>query len=347
MAPSKITFSFLPLVISLCLLLGACKKEDVYNDPASPEAILSHRPFEPVDKDMYFVYATRPPATGPVLTEQQAAQLLRTYADADPWVVTDRAMAVFNDTSLRRKVQNPAISAAIAALNGYPGGNAAINFYTQGTTAGGLPKVASIKYGPRPSQGVIIKAEVNSAGEMFYTIDDRLIAENPFLLTPLLLHEAIHQDNQVGREEEIVAMVFQSLFTLLQLKHHPDLALLKTELSQSNATWAMGLFNGGEEGKLGILGSNGYLFPSSQSLATSFVSLLAFLPSVNSTGNTVLLQYLIDFLQSPVPLCSSQTFNDQLLLCLDQELAELSLYKDSYFSPEERIKMGEALKLKM
>src|SRR5688572_29201307 len=131
MAPFKFTLHFSLTVTSLALLLGACKKEDVYNDPASPEAILSNRPFEPIDKEMYFVYTTRPPATGSVLTEQGAAQLLRTYADGDPWVDTDKAMSVFNDTALRRKVQNPAISAAVAALSGYPGGTAAINFYTQ------------------------------------------------------------------------------------------------------------------------------------------------------------------------------------------------------------------------
>ncbi|HYD20938.1 MAG TPA: hypothetical protein VEB40_05635, partial [Flavipsychrobacter sp.] len=106
-------------------------------------------------------------------------------------------------------------------------------------------------------------------------------------------------------------------------------------------------FNSGRDGRLGILAANGALFPGSQSSASSLTMLLSPFPTLSSTGNTIMLQYLTGFFQSPVPACATQTFNDNLIQCLDRALGSTSAQGDSYFSPAERIKMGEALRLRM
>ncbi len=292
---------------------------------ATPDEILAGRPFAPTDlafMDSGF-YPNAPAtatASGPGPDEAQAGQLLDAYLLAefpsDP-AARAEARAVYDSDAAKAKVAAPSARAALAALTGTIG-EPAIAHILSATTPGGQPMVTRVVYANTPTTVYGYAATTNS-GQTEIELNDDYTADNPFLFTSVLAHEALHQDTQNGSAyEEATNNSLDSLVYLRQLNRHPELAQAGTGLSRFINTLATARLNSGSGSHLGLFASNGNapVLPGSSKDYRSFWD--AYDPVLTPTpGNELLGTYLAAIHQPGAPECSSAEFSRALLDCID------------------------------
>jgi hypothetical protein len=158
----------------------------------------------------------------------------------------------------------------------------------------------------------------NATEQLFFVFNKRYAAENPFLFTQLLAHEALHSDDEPGTFEEIVALALHSFIYLQQLARHPDLASTETEWARRHNSNTLARLNAGEGARLGNeTNGNQPLFPGSPLSFTSWLEQFEPLQNpVPTPGNGLLAKHLRRLQERQQPQCSAEEFNEALLACV-------------------------------
>lgn len=328
---------------SLLLLAAVACADDPISPPppidAAVVSVLQRRPAATSLPDLYSMYGGRADfVPGPALTESQSRTLLVDHARRDPRVDAQRALDLFDHPRLRAAVPAPGLRAMYASLVGLPFGERAVHFLLHARTPSGLPKVALIDYGPVGEELLAEVVSVSSAGQMTVHFRDDLHAENPLLFAGLGVHELLHQDAGAYRYEELVAHTIQTLVTLAQMEHRPDLFRERTPLTQGALAWSLALYNGGLGHRLGILRSNddATLYPGAppwagfRAFAVSFGRHYA----TDTPGNT-LLQELTDELSQigRAASCRAHSFSEAYVACFDRLIGDVSIAADGPGNP--------------
>jgi hypothetical protein len=320
---------------------------------ASPATdILGRRPLAPTDRTLFSpaVYPETPPlvpAPGAEPTEAQVLALLDGYLRAEfpgNSQAQVEALTLFNDPVVRQRISSPSLRAALVTLKGTIG-EPAILFIRNALTPFGAPKVATIKF---DDQGLITAGDpavartfVNpNSQQMFIVFNAKYRAENPFLQTQTVGHEALHQDNAVADFEEVGILALHVVIYLQQLVRHPELAHTGTELSRRITSNALARFNSGVGFRLGLYASNSGapILPGSSVGFRSWWEQFENLPNfVPTPGNELLGEVLAKLHEEGRPVCSPTEFNRALLDCIDQNQGVLS--------PEELVAVSVALGL--
>jgi len=289
---------------------------------------LESRPFEPSDRNLFTppIYPETPelvPASGPAPTEERVARLLQEYLAKD-WTDAERpqklALAIFGDPSVKKKIPDPSLRAALLGL-GRTVAVDAIPFILFAETPGGLPLVKEVQFGEQNqfTEDAVAVSRLESTTEQLTLIfNPKYRGENPFLFSRVLAHEALHSDSETGDFEEVVARAIDSFVILQQLSRHPELAALGTELARRYNSDAFARVNAGEGQRLGNVTNNDRaLFPGSPLLFTEwldqFQNLQNFVPT---PGNELLGNYLSRLQERETEQCSPDEFNEALLGCV-------------------------------
>lgn len=328
--------------------------EDSLAPQNTPLQILSARPFAPQNVNLYpepYGLPYSPPSTAPPITVEQGEALLQQFAQTDPFVNAQQALAIYRDPAFRARISHPSLGVALAAVSFYPGGRAALDFYLNARVVSGLPKVDSIFFGQTPPDvGAMVQYNYET-DQIRIIFNQTNISESPFLHMGTLLHEFVHQDAPNGRAEEIFGNAITALTRLILWQHHPQIFLQATGQTEFSRTIALAIYNSGQGGQLGILSSNNNspIFPNSTVIsARSFAEIYDYLPNFDTPGNELLHYYLNDFLRT-IPrrriICPIQSYNDSFISCFDRELAKSSRNNFSYFSPQNRLQLAQTMQL--
>ncbi|MFD4247006.1 hypothetical protein ACFWP3_36285 [Streptomyces sp. NPDC058525] len=222
------------------------------------DQILAQRPFPPTDVSLFTpqVYpASGPmsPATGPAPSERQLAQRLASTLGrrCGAFRAAQGVQLFLTDPGLRRTVPDPVLRAAAASLLctfGEPG----IAALRSGTV------FTSVRFANLPGATT---AQVNppGPGETLPNIlfNQRYRFEDFRQLGPIMLHETLHQDPDVGAKEELVAHSLEALVQAQVYLTDPTLAASGTELPRRLNTKLMARINSGPGPRLGLFTANG------------------------------------------------------------------------------------------
>lgn len=297
------------------------------------DVLLSQRPFTPTDRSLFspLMYPDAPPlvpASGGELTEEQARARVAAYLAVQfPGDAAAQAegLALFDDPVARQKISSPTLRAGLVGLKG-TFAESAIDFILNAQTSTGLPKITDLRFdGPTlfahlPSTAIAGSIQDGATGQGYFVFNPKYIAEDPFLLTRVIAHEAIHPDAVGANFEEIINLTLDMLVYFQQLASHPELALTGTELARRHNSNALALLNSGADSEIGLFDANGPILPGSLLGFTSWFDQFDELPNlVNSPGNPLLGEYL-DALFGPGQPCSAAEFSLSLLMCIDQNL---------------------------
>jgi hypothetical protein len=320
------------LTVALALLAGFLTGCDDDEDaPLPSENLLESRPFAPTDINLFSPVAypdatPMTPATGTPPTEAEARQMLEAYLIEGEQNVQE-GLALFDNPDLIAKVPNPSLRAGLVGSLG-TAGEPAIEFIMNAKTDAGLPKVAIIGFSDTPfdSSNLDVALVIGTAeNQMAIPFNPKYKNETPFLFTPTLAHEVLHNDTLNAGYEEITAKAIESSIYLEQLALHPLLAALGTELSRRNNTNALTRLNSGEGPKLGLFQSNANqpVLPGSPLNFTNWFDQFPNTDLNETPGSEVLLQILA--LMAPGATVPANTnFSMATLEFIDQHQANLS-----------------------
>ena len=132
------------------------------------------------------------------------------------------------------------------------------------------PLLLEIDFGRIDEPGVIagtasIRPGFEDAGKRVIIVDNRYRREDPALLSHVLFHEAMHIDDESGREEETALVFIGELVHMEAQVDFPEIGRMDTALSQITRTIMLAaLFN-----SLTPLESRGELFPGGMTDATA------------------------------------------------------------------------------
>ncbi|WP_373531432.1 hypothetical protein [Vampirovibrio sp.] len=141
-----------------------------------------------------------------------------------------KAAQLFDDPVLKTKVPNPQLRAAIVNLV-KTAGKGAIDVYKGDV----FEEVKHDDFSGKPYEnghGVSILLPGNTKRSIL--IDANFKGEDFRVLSPLMVHEAVHQDNTSTDTEELIADTLQSLVHGQLLAEEPSLAKAGTEISRLN-----------------------------------------------------------------------------------------------------------------
>lgn len=340
----------LGVAIATALLVPA-----VSDAAKTPNELLRERPFAPTERKLFStdVYPNTPamePAEGTPLTESQGRAALKRYLkDEYP---SDKAkreagLRVYGNATAERKIPDPQLRAAFAALKGtfaapaikyflHAKTKAGIPLFLQAGYGGGFPAIASVASTANPDQK-----------QVFF--NSRYQYENPFLLTSTWAHEPLHGEGGASLDEEGVASSFTHLLNLRQLVRHPELARSGTELARFRNTQTLARLNSGRGAHLGLYKSNGnrFLFADSSSFTgTGWWDFLLELYSHTgqqrgiTPGDSLLKQYLTNTHEAGAPRCSGKEYSQETLDCIDAN-------GNGGLRPGDLVAAARALKLKV
>lgn len=246
----------------------SCLNPSYLNQQATD--ILKRPPFEPTDVNLFTpqtysaATATVPAAEKPVDEGQIKMQLSQTLLKRFPfnWQEVQNGMALYNDPAIQSKVSDPRLRAALVALKGTPG-EAAIDSIKSG-------KFESVSFKDLPA-GVIAAVEpaaTPDAKPKMY-VNSRYQHEDFRLISPTLVHEALHDDTvNSGREERINHSLETMVYGKMILEN-PSLASSGTELSRRENTKFMARLNSRDtDGKLRLFTSQGNVYPGGTALSS-------------------------------------------------------------------------------
>lgn len=320
------------------------------------EAALWFKAYEPTEIDL-FPAASYPGASAPVQLPIRSEAEIRAELDAHLGrVVTagriDEArrgelLALFDDPAVRENFRDddgtfqPFLLAATLATAG-TSGESTIDALIGGVNATGQP--ARVRFfdtgGPEASVDVI-------DGRMIVSVHPRQHAEAIQHLAPLLVHEALHQDNTVGQDEEVVAFMMQPLVHGELVLIDPTVATTGTRLGEGLNLQLLWLLNSGQLGfpwpgflTAPLLQDPPNIMPRSQLVRRSFEQVLradayAAVPVMDAPGNEHL-----DLVASRITGATQQglAFDEATVRLLDDVRA---------FSSEEVFRLLEILRLEL
>lgn len=218
----------------------------LYASTASAQSasdILKQPPFPPTDVSMFDTVeypdgpAMVPASSGP--TDEATlrgllSNLLNDRFPSSPKTV-NQALAVFDSQSAKTVVPDPRLRAALVALKGTTG---------EPAIAGVLGNFSAVRFGST-DPGAIAQVDAPPPGsdKPIITFNQRYQFEDFRLLAPVMVHEALHQDNNVTNKEELIANSIDTLVYGQFLLESPDLATSGTELARYQNTELMGRIN--------------------------------------------------------------------------------------------------------
>lgn len=298
--------------------------------PLTDEDILAARPLVPTDHSMFStdVYPDGPPmapAPGPAPSSSQVSSMLQSYVQeefpGDP-TRQNEVINFYNSFAAIQKISNSSLRAALATLKGTMG-EPAVDFIMNARTLSNQPKVLGVVFSTFAfDPDNIAHVTYNASLQITIAFNSRYFAENPFLFTQWMAHEALHSDDQVHDYEEHVALSFNTRIGLGQLPKHPWLAQLGTELARINNGGLAALLNSGLDTHIGFYASNGNqpVLPGSTWTGTNWREFMIADygdDSIETPNSSLVGQYL--------PACSGYaTFGRALLACMDQNLDTMS-----------------------
>ena len=220
-------------------------------------------------------------------------------------------------------VPSAKLRAALAGLTG-TFAEPAIDFLLTGENCTGKP-AALIAFQPPPGQPKLVaRATLNRDGRRVISLNPTTEGERLEHIMPLLVHEAIHCDNDDGRFEEVAATAFDTYFYLNLVAGDPELVNAKTPLARELNIDAIAMVNSGRRlpESVGILKSPGVprAVPNSTSLAAAFSDIVvAAYPQVeqNDSAEEPLAKKYVDRLTEAAGMKPGAAFNlrylDELL----------------------------------
>jgi len=322
-------------------------------DAPNYEALLALRPFKPTDPTLFFpsVYTSDLPlrdATGDPPSEDQARQMLQELLQArfpsDPDKVK-KGIDLYNDPETFLKISSPSLRAAFVALLD-TAGDPAIDYILHATTSKGNPKFVLVRFSKFPENrsntiGMAIPGQFDDPEQVTIEINEKFQAENPFLFTDTIAHEALHDDESNSIVEEEINYTFDTLVYLELLAYYPELAQSGTWLSRWMNTNALSRLNSGAGSELGLYDTNGNqpIWPGSDTETVSFDERFTDNPGRDSVnpGNDLLRKFLERVREQDSQLPSQINFSVETLHWISDNQAELT--------PEELIAAASALKL--
>lgn len=323
---------------------------------ATASEILNARPLVPKDKGLFSpdVYPnTRPakPAPGREPSARRVGVMLTAYLkDEFPGdkAKQRQARAVYTSRAAKQKIPSPSLRAAFAGLKG-TFAEPAIAFFFNAKTRKGNPVIVEVRYGGTPSIAFVSPAGTSDDEQRRIIFLRSLQAENPFLWTPVWVHELLHHDSSPnGLFEEAAATSIEGLFRLRQRARHPGLAATGTELGRRLNDSTLARLNSGRGSRLGLFRSNEnrQLFPGSSSVAHASwwqweqQANHAGVPLRSSPGSALFGRLLRNLRPRGAPRCSTSTFNMALLNCIDKQ-------GNGGLSERELVAAAKALKLRL
>jgi hypothetical protein len=226
----------------------------VLDDAAASEILATQRPFQPVNRELFFNYDhpdwadIAPPryATGPALTEQETKAALRGFLEkrfpCAPQRVLD-GLAVFDSPLAEQKIADHTLRAALAALTG-TFGEPAISFLLYQAPVTAIHFGVVIHYGDGFPTGTTATAYGLPDGTWDIVFDSRYRYTSFASLSALLFHEAFHVEfpaadeedganpDGVGLPEEATAVALESIVYMQMLLTDPSLARLPDPLTR-------------------------------------------------------------------------------------------------------------------
>jgi hypothetical protein len=258
-----------------------------------------------------------------------------------------KGIDLYNDPETFLKISSPSLRAAFVALLD-TAGDPAIGYLLNATTSSGNPKVVLIRFSKFPENrsntiGMAIPGQFDDPEQMTIEINEKFQAENPFLFTDTIAHEALHNDNSNSIVEEEINYTFDTLVYLELLAYYPELAHSGTWLSRWMNTNALSRLNSGAGTELGLYNTNGNqpIWPGSDKVTSSFDERFVDNPGRDSVnpGNDLLRQYLERIREQDSQLPAEINFSVETLQWISDNQAELT--------PEELIAAANALKLEI
>lgn len=265
-----------------------------------------------------------PPLTAADRDPQAMRQALETHLQkrgADP-NVRKAAMGRFESIPAEI-VPSAKMRAALAGLTG-TFAEPAIDYLLTAENCTGKP-AALIAFQPPPGRPTLVaRATLNRDGRRVISLNPTTEGERLEHIMPLLVHEAIHCDNDDGRFEEVAATAFDTFFYLNLVASDPELVNAKTPLARELNVDAIAMINSGRRlpELVGILKSPGVAraVPNSTSPAASFSDLVvAAYPQVeqNDSAEEPLAKKYVDRLTEAAGMKPGAAFNlrylDELL----------------------------------
>jgi hypothetical protein len=291
--------------------------------------VLRNRPLEPEDRDKFVpaIYPDTPPlvpAEGPPPTTEEVAELLRDYLARD-WPhdrdIQRVGMRLFEHPAVIAKVPNPSLRAALVAL-GRTIGVDAIRFTLLEETPEGLPLVIRVEFNgdilSPEGNTIAVSLSDNATGQLLIVFNPRYEAENPFLFTPFMAHEPLHNDPLQGGFEEAVLAALDRIIALQQIARHPELTEPETELTRRSNSNTLARLNAGEGYRLGNFTNDGrLLFPGSPTIDfTSYFDQFEGANLVPTPGSDLLAEVLERLQGKREPECSPEEYNRDLFDCV-------------------------------
>jgi hypothetical protein len=277
------------------------------------------------------------PASGPVLTEDQARAQLGAFMRGSP--KRGEALRLYGAEQVKAKIAEPSLRAAFAAVVGTPGGSTLSSLVK-------LPTVTTIRYG-----GVSNPTAVAQASGSSVLVNRRYASEHFGLLIGVIPHEILHHDNAVPGVEEAILNGLTAIVYLQTLARHPELATSGTELSREKNDEALRLLNsrspGSSRAALVVPNGRGIAPGSARTASDVFTFYLRSEvgrpggnadPSATAPAPPILAAILRAFLAPGVKLPKPLTYS--------KKTAELfSKMNDTWLSPVDRLRVSVLLGL--
>jgi hypothetical protein len=302
---------------------------------ARATCILQHPPFAPLEPSLLppQVYADAPPlepAPARPVDEAQLRRLIQqtlfTRFQGNQARVAE-GLAVLDSDEIAEIVPDPRLRTALALLLGTAG---------EGAIAAIESGVYSLVFFDVPPGSDVGQVLTHADGRLEIIIHERLQYEDPRLLSPVLLHETLHQDAVSPFREELIATALDARVYAQFILETPRLASSGMEMARRQNVKQMALLNSRDaQGTVRLLTSQGNVYPGSHNplpyFGFPFVSAGLGLASL---GNAVLETALETTTGQSVP---SADFDEATLTLLDQHT--------TLFSPPELVRLLDILQL--
>lgn len=208
------------------------------------EALLATTALVPRDPAFFDPPETREPdlATDDIVAMRQILESHLRVRGSSAADITD-ALALY-DAMPEGIVPAPKLRAALAALTGTFAEGAIASLLTAENCTGRPAALIDFQV-PPGAERLLARVTYTPDGARVLSIHPETRNDRFELLMPLLVHEAVHCDQEDGRVEEIVATAFDTLLYLQLVAADPGLALEKTRLARELRIGALAMINSG------------------------------------------------------------------------------------------------------
>jgi hypothetical protein len=320
----------------------------IQNSSISPtDFILANRGFRPTNVNLFLNTAfstasVAPNAVGNGLTEAQGKRelnnvLLQQFIRRQVSLSEYReALNLYDASTTKQIIPDPTLRASLLSL--------------QGTVASGAIKavLTGANQTGKPFAGIVYASDIGTIpaisirlqnGSQIIKVNASMKAEPFQAQSALLAHEVMHQDNDSGQQEEIIAQAAKTLVWAQHLEINPKLATINSFLVRSANTDLLAMLNSGNRSfpRVGITSAPQIQTGSSIVPPKVFVGgfesvrnfddyqrrpyILAGVADVNTQGNSYLDSFLSKATKSPI---TQATFSRDSLTQLDRAQSIIS-----------------------